>query len=154
MEQYIEQIKKICEIEDIHISSNIQFKSCKATSYAGRCKHTKSGCIVYINIYLTNEQDIKNTIAHELLHTCPGCRNHGIIWEKYAKRFDKYGYTITRVTDEGIFERNPKLKQANEPKYRISCKHCGFVTYRNRNYNINRYKCPKCGGKLHIESAD
>ena len=38
------------------------------------------------------------TLAHEVLHTCPGCRNHGALWKEYAARMNgAYGYAISRT---------------------------------------------------------
>lgn len=50
-------------------------------------KHTLDG----------NEESIMNTICHEVLHSCDGCMNHGVIWKTYASRMNrKYGYDIKR----------------------------------------------------------
>lgn len=41
---------------------------------------------------------VKEVLAHEILHTCYNCQNHGPLWKKYAKAMnDKYGYNISRV---------------------------------------------------------
>ena len=32
------------------------------------------------------EQMRKQTLAHEILHTCPGCKNHGNRWKQYAQK--------------------------------------------------------------------
>lgn len=47
------------------------------------------------------EQEVKNTIAHELLHTCRGGFNHTETWKRLADRLmtSKPQYRITRVTD-------------------------------------------------------
>ena len=38
------------------------------------------------------------TLAHEALHTCPGCRDHGQRWKAYAARMNAaYGYAIART---------------------------------------------------------
>ena len=34
------------------------------------------------------EQACRQTLAHEILHTCPGCRNHGPRWKHYAQRMN------------------------------------------------------------------
>ena len=45
-----------------------------------------------------NEDIIKNTIIHELIHCIPDCNNHGKEFKRYAKLVnDKLGYNITRV---------------------------------------------------------
>lgn len=34
------------------------------------------------------ERACMQTLAHEVLHTCPGCRNHGALWKEYAARMN------------------------------------------------------------------
>lgn len=46
---------------------------------------------------------LKNTVIHELLHTCKGCMNHGEKWKAYAEKVNaKYGYNIERCVSMGI----------------------------------------------------
>ena len=41
---------------------------------------------------------IKNTIMHELIHCMPYCNNHGTEFKKYANLINsKYGYDVSRV---------------------------------------------------------
>lgn len=45
-----------------------------------------------------NDEIIKNTIIHELIHCIPDCNNHGSEFKKYAKLVkDNLGYNITRL---------------------------------------------------------
>ena len=42
---------------------------------------------------------IRGVLAHEVLHTCKGCYNHGDIWKKYAAMMNSaYGYNIKRTS--------------------------------------------------------
>ena len=62
------------------------------------------------------------TLAHEALHTCPGCRDHGQRWKAYAARMNAaYGYAIARTG---------------------TCQALGVPDVRPE-----RYRC-KCGGAL------
>ena len=36
------------------------------------------------NVLSCREEDIRMIMAHELIHTCPGCFDHGKKWKKYA----------------------------------------------------------------------
>lgn len=98
-----------------------------------------------------DEGHIKNVLAHELLHTCYGCYNHGKRWKSYAYKMNKtYGYDITTTADyEKMGLERPEKKE--NYKYRIECKKCGKIFYRRRKSilitNISGYRC-KCGGKL------
>ena len=45
-----------------------------------------------------NDNIIKNTILHELIHCMPNCSNHGEEFKKHAKYINaKLGYDISRV---------------------------------------------------------
>lgn len=103
------------------------------------------------------EQEIKNILAHELLHTCPGCYNHGKRWKAYAARINNiYGYNITATT---TYERMGLNRPEKKPvyRYRIECSRCGKVFYRQKKSkvvsNIDRYRCT-CGGKLKVTECN
>ena len=41
----------------------------------------------------------KDTIVHEILHTCRGCHGHTGLWKSYADLMNRtYGYSIKRTT--------------------------------------------------------
>ena len=98
---------------------------------------------------LSNEYALEETILHELIHTLPGCMNHGELWQSVAKCINaEHGYTISRVNsseDLGISFVD------NGYKYIIKCTECGKeIGYMRRSYAV---KCPEafrctCGGKL------
>ena len=88
------------------------------------------------------------TLAHELLHTCWGCGNHGKRWKTYAARMNAaYGYEIQRAaTNEKM-----GVAPAREVKYVIQCQRCGQRFERLRASQFTRrpedYRC-RCGGQL------
>lgn len=94
------------------------------------------------------EAGCRETLAHEVLHTCYGCRNHGKRWKEYAARMNRaYGYTITRATTNeamGVGESRPY-------RYLFRCERCGVEFGRYRASALTRhperYRC-KCGGKI------
>lgn len=94
------------------------------------------------------EAACRQTLAHELLHTCPGCQNHGPLWRSYAQRMNQaYGYRIAR-TDTcqalGLPEQAPV-------RHLVVCRACGREFRRTRASALvlhpERYRC-RCGGKL------
>ena len=98
---------------------------------------------------------IKNTIMHELIHCIPYCNNHGTEFKKYANLVnEKLGYDISRVGDKKTdFEKsNLEYKENNNYKYKIICKGCMQIFYRQRlNKNFTRkFRCGKCGGKFEV----
>ena len=64
----------------------------RARKKLGCCKmYRKDGYIAYkleISTQLSGEDDrtVKEVILHELLHTCPGCQNHGEKWKQLSQR--------------------------------------------------------------------
>ena len=101
------------------------------------------------------EDKIREILAHEILHTCPGCQNHGKKWKIYAGRMNQtYGYAITTTTSEqamGLPE-TAGARQAETAKYFLQCQGCGAILARRRACPLtrdpSRYRCAKCGGKL------
>ena len=98
---------------------------------------------------------IKNTIMHEMIHCLPYCNNHGKEFKKYASLINtNYGYDISRVGNKkDDFEKsNVKFIEKQNYKYKIICKGCRQEFYRQRlNKNFTRkYRCGKCGEKFEI----
>lgn len=103
-----------------------------------------------------NDQIIKNTIMHEIIHCLPNCNNHGREFKKYAKYINqKLGYEIKTVGNkkEDYESSNIEFKEDEKKyKYKIICEKCGQVYLRQKlkkNY-IKLYRCGKCNGKLII----
>lgn len=98
-----------------------------------------------------DEQELKNVLAHEVLHTCYGCYNHGKRWKEYASMMNNmYGYNITSTTTyEKIGLQKPEKRVVY--RYKIECKKCSKVFYRQKKSklitNPERYRCT-CGGRL------
>ena len=104
------------------------------------------------------DEIIKNTIMHELIHCIPYCNNHGTEFKKYAKIINaNYGYSISRVGNiKKDFEKsNIKYNETKKYKYKVICKGCGQTFYRQRlNKNFTKkYRCGKCGGRFEIMQA-
>jgi len=94
------------------------------------------------------EQACRQTLAHEILHTCPGCRNHGPRWKHYAQRMNAaYGYQISRLSPPQALG----LTGGKPARYLLRCDACGRIFPRMRASNLTRhperYRCA-CGGAL------
>lgn len=102
-----------------------------------------------------NDDIIKNTIIHEIIHCLPDCNNHGKEFKKYSKLInEKLGYNITRLGNkkEDYEKSNLKFDENPKIKYVIVCENCGLIYYRQRmtkNFT-KKYRCGKCKGKLRI----
>lgn len=102
-----------------------------------------------------NEDLIKNVIIHEILHCLPACNNHGVLFKNYANYINqKLGYNITTKgnVEEDYIKSNLNYNKEKNCKYKITCKECGEVFYRQRLKKdlIKKYRCSKCGGKLEL----
>ena len=97
-----------------------------------------------------SETACKETIIHELLHTCKGCMRHTGKWKYYAEVVNQvYGYNIKRVTkgiEKGV--ENYESKEMNV-KYVFTCGNCGATIYRKRDSKFTKYYryygCARCG---------
>lgn len=118
----------------------------------GRCIRRENGFAIEISGRMAEapENALRQTIAHELLHTCPGCFDHGPLFRQYADRLNrKYGYAIKRANraDEmGVPERT------RTAQYLLICTSCSRQFPRERKSAVvshpQRYRCPHCGGTL------
>lgn len=102
-----------------------------------------------------NDNIIKNTIMHELIHCIPFCNNHGREFKKYANYINKkleYHITTKGNVQEDYKASQLEYEQENNYKYKIICQNCGQVIYRKRfNPNlIKKYRCGECRGKLKL----
>lgn len=95
----------ICKAVNIPISKSIIFGNSRGERTHGYCKLKTDprthGVVYLVNIssYLVNDEEKKNTIIHELLHTCDGCFNHGTLWQHYGNIIKRnYGIEITRCS--------------------------------------------------------
>ena len=103
-----------------------------------------------------NEDIIKNTIMHELIHCLPRCNNHGETFKNYAKIInEKLGYHIARVGNkERDFVKSNLEFEEKEIKYnyKIICEKCNqnFLRQRISKRFTRKYRCGKCGGTFKI----
>ena len=106
-----------------------------------------------------NDMEVKDTIIHEMIHTCPGCFNHGYEWKRRADRVNRMlGYHVSRTASRADMEAaNVKVKR-EEFKYALECVECGSQYKYNRwgkaLENPSRYRCGKCHGDLKTVCLD
>lgn len=98
-----------------------------------------------------SEVACKETMIHEILHTCKGGANHSGLWLEYANKMNKqYGYNIKRTTsmkEKGI-EETYVAKQLDY-KYLYRCETCGQTIFKKKacpfTRNYRNYTCLICG---------
>ena len=134
LEQIASECKKDIEALGIELGTIVRYTiNTRAKSRWGQCKGVSSkgvlkGWEISISSVLMDDavdiMALKNTVAHELLHTVGGTRGHTGLWKIYAERMNKtYGYNIKRCTsseEKGIANDDAKV-----PKYIIECENCG-----------------------------
>ena len=90
----------------------------------------------------------ETTILHEMIHSAPGCLNHGNTWQNYANKVNShFGYNIKRCTS---YEE----KQIEKPKakYFAKCTGCGRVVGKYKMCSIVKYpehwRCGVCNSSF------
>ncbi len=150
LERVIDQAEKI----NIPVSHNISpdvIVNKRAVRRLGCCKKDKNGRFTIelsADLIDAPEKSCMQTLAHEVIHTCPKCFDHGEKFKKYAALMNStYGYDISRTASReemGIEIKTPC-------RYIIKCEKCGAKTERVKRSplvdNPARYRC-RCGGKL------
>lgn len=158
IELHMAQIIEECRAIHIPVSHHINPKvtiNMRARKRFAACKRVKGSSNYEIEVgemlLRVNEKLVKSILAHEILHTCQGCYNHGSTWKTYADQMNQaYGYEIsTTTTYEALGLHAPE--QNKRINYVITCQNCGQQMYRQKRSrlvaHIDEYRC-KCGGKL------
>lgn len=138
---------------------NINFIFTKAQSYwANICQSTgkaigkhKDFVIRIGSLFnLISDEDLRihrlnECMIHELIHTIPGCNNHGRKFKQLASRINLKYPKYNIQTQTGV--ENYGITIAEQPKkYKIVCSHCGKTYYYTKKpkYSINEYQCSIC----------
>lgn len=131
---------------DVKISSRLRKILGQCEKHAGTKRYT----IIINRDYLRSAlpASVHNTIMHEVIHSLPGCFNHGTKWKAVAHKVNEnYIYEpITRTHD--LREDTYKIKYA----YNIKCNSCGSewnylrLTKTYRAAKAGRATCG-CGGR-------
>ena len=149
---YAAQCKRELDRLCIRYAADITFAvNTRAKRRLGVCKKTGDRYRIEIAASLLDERAsealLKETLLHELLHTCYGCMKHTGRWKALAAKVNAaYGTDIKRAADpdSDII--------AKKPKYRVVCPSCGAVYERYKRSALiqhpERYRCGKCKGRL------
>jgi len=139
---------------NIPISSNIDpnvIVNTRAKRF-GRCSRKSDKFIIELSSIFDKAEDkmAKQTLVHEILHTCPDSMNHQALWKSHVSKMNRvYGYNISRVNScENI---GVEREISPNAKYTIECQKCHTKVYKDRIsgviINPENYHC-KCGGRL------
>ncbi len=131
----------------------------------GMCTKKPDGtCIIQIAEQLivderVSEQACKETMIHEILHSCEGCKGHTGLWLEYANIMNKkYGYNIKRTTsgtEKGVEDYTATKRLAY--KYCFICETCGQRIWKKKKCKFTKYyrnyTCGRCGKKRAFHKA-
>lgn len=128
----------------------------KSSKCLGRCVDNRQGSfVIELNPLMLQFDDegkkvIEDVIAHELLHTLPGCFGHGNEFHKKARQVKQLmGYTIDTLADENASNYFMKYASDSKPNYKLVCNKCGREIPFDRPNNYLKYPKnyqDKCGG--------
>lgn len=155
-DKLLKEVTKEAQAVGVPVSSNIlpHIKvNIRAKKRFGQCIFKNGIYTIELSSRLLDapEKSCRQTIAHELIHTCRGCGNHGMHFKKYAAVMNNaYGYNIktTNSCEEmGVAEE----KSSHTVNYILQCQSCGALIkrmrYSNAVANPSQYRC-KCGGNI------
>lgn len=153
-----------------NIMPNIEFP--KATSFYGQCKRFgRNSFMIRVSEYYLqtdNEDDVRQTLMHEVLHACPDAFSdgHSGLWKRRAVLVNEiFGYHIARLgtaSNSGFSLVKAKagtMSSRNLENYRIMyCPQCGASWMHSKNAkcikNYKSYTCGKCHCALKIRSCN
>lgn len=149
-------LKENFDIPKAKINSQLQFNA--RTTALGLCKKHGDMYSIYLSKHILDgdKNIIRDTLAHELIHTIDGCMNHKTKFKENCKKANSlfgWGVTTKANKEEGI---NSGITQARAKaaKYVIICPKCKATWYRQRACNLSkypwRYLCKKCMCNLEL----
>lgn len=127
----------------------------RARRRLGLCAGGEGRFAIQVSAWVLEDRGLlEATLAHELLHTCYGCQNHGKRWKAYAERA---GRALGREISATVALEGASQPPRHDPvKYLLQCQSCGRVFPRRRLSKAvrhpERYRCP-CGGRLKVLPA-
>lgn len=132
----------------------------RAKSRWGQCCLRPDGFHININAALCDgkhDEGLRQTIFHELIHTCPGCLNHKSEWKRWAYVVGKHTGLVIKVSnseaDKG-FDPSEVVLRRRQNKYKVYCKKCGHAwLYERKTRCVQHpelFHC-SCGGRLSVE---
>lgn len=120
----------------------------------GQCRQEADGFHISISDRLLGEETregLRDTILHELLHTCPLCGNHGAMWKHYAEYVNSRLHANVKRINSNEEKGLPPEEEARV-LHRYHCAVCGQVVTKQRECkftkNYSLYRCGVCGGRF------
>ena len=110
---------KVGKIDDLEVSFRYSraWAKCSWTT-----RYAKSFTIIVSNrLFKANKESVRDIIHHEVIHTIPGCFNHGRMFKNAASHCNKkFGTHITVTAPEAVVYFGHDSIQAQEYEKRIA----------------------------------
>ena len=147
LEHLIRQVKYDMDLYHVPYKETEFHLNGRLSRSLGRCCFPKQGPIrIEIQkdfFFKGKEEDLKNTICHELIHSACKEDGHTGRWLKYAKIMNQHGYDIHRTSMVEFDKTTP---------YQVYCPKCGHIWYYKTYCKVvqrpDLYKCRKCNISL------
>jgi len=109
----------------------------KAKRRYGQCNHTRRSITMSkVLIPLMKEEDIQDTLLHEIAHALVGS-DHGHDWT-WVRKAREIGCC-------GVARQNKHDTSAVKHKYTLTCPKCGYIVYKEKKSRRGmRQSCGKC----------
>ena len=123
----------------------------RAKRRQGCCKKKDGKFIIEISEFVLDYpvDEIKNVVAHEIIHTCYGCFNHQKRFKAYGQKLKALGYNVTTT-----YKGEDKTPAELDARYMAVCQDCGEVIYRIKRSPLiihpEKYRCARCRGKFRV----
>lgn len=127
----------------------------RAKRRQGCCKKKDGKFIIEISEFVLDYpvDEIKNVVAHEIIHTCYGCFNHQKRFKAYGEKLKALSYKVTTT-----YKGEEKTPAELDARYMAVCQGCGEVIYRIKRSPLithpQKYRCAKCRGKFKVYSIN
>ena len=128
----------------------------RARTRFGCCRKAEGRYVIELSSSLLNadEQAVRQVLAHEVLHTCPGCADHGPRWQHWAALMNRtFSYDIRRTH----MPQALGLEDTRPVRWLVVCQSCGKAIPRMKRSPLvehpERYRC-QCGGHLVVTRPD
>lgn len=127
----------------------------RAKRRQGCCKKKDGKFIIEISEFVLDYpvDEIKNVVAHEIIHTCYGCFNHQKRFKAYGEKLKALSYKVTTT-----YKGEEKTPAELDARYMAVCQGCGEVIYRIKRSPLiihpEKYRCAKCRGKFKVYSIN
>lgn len=142
--------------DDYHVSKIVGWLNSNNRKALGKCTYRNGRYTIQLNPNILKfetdgEKIIRETVAHELCHTLPGCMNHGREFHsKAASIMRLMGYHIDTKADTDSSEYF--IKYLPQADYMLICDKCGnqvpIARLSDPVKNPMNYSCKKCDGSI------